>query len=54
MKELFRRGEVLPEGRTNEEETKLVEQEEVAPVRAEPTPLGVGRQIQAAVRRGGA
>ncbi len=27
MHELFRRGEVLPEGRTNEEEAKLIEQQ---------------------------
>ena len=26
MHELFRRGEVLPEGRTNEEEAELIEQ----------------------------
>jgi len=27
MFDLFRRGEVLPEGRTNEEEAKLIEQQ---------------------------
>jgi len=35
MLDLFRRGEVLPEGRTNEEEMRLIEKEEVRGQRAE-------------------
>jgi hypothetical protein len=31
MLDLFRRGEILPEGRTNEEETKLIDAEQAVP-----------------------
>ena len=40
MLDLFRRGEILPEGRTNDEETKLIDAEksDLPPApRAEPT-----------------
>jgi hypothetical protein len=35
MMELFRRGEVLPEGRTNEEEARLIQKAEVGGQRSE-------------------
>jgi hypothetical protein len=38
MLDLFRRGEVLPEGRTNEEELRLIEKEEVRGQRADVRP----------------
>jgi hypothetical protein len=43
---IFRRGEVLPEGPTNEEATKLIHQEEVKRIRAVSTSSEAGSQMQ--------
>lgn len=43
MTELFRRGEVLPEGRTNEEEAALIQKQGLTP----PMPFGTGQKIGA-------
>jgi hypothetical protein len=53
MLDLFRRGEILPEGRTNEEETKLIDQEEVKRIRTLPTSPKAGSQTPAALGKAG-
>jgi hypothetical protein len=53
MLDLFRRGEILSEGRTNEEGRKLVRQESVKGIRTVPASPEGGNQMQAAVAKGG-